>query len=144
MAVLLALLFRLLYEPPDLFWLKRHLQMRHAKWRQGINDGVCDRWTRANSARFTTAFSAERIDRGRGDGTVSFQCGYHGSLGHGVIHEAPRKQLAILIVDDLFIEGLRQPLRHSPVHLAINDEGITTLPQSSTATKRLISYSPVS
>src|SRR4029453_9121377 len=127
MAVLLAFLFRLLYEPPDLFWLKRHLQMRHAKWRQGINDGVCDRRPSANGPSFTTAFSAERIDWGRSDGTVSFQCGHHGSLRHSVIHEAPCKQLAILIVDDLFIEGLRQPLRHPPVHLAINDEGINDI-----------------
>src|SRR5262249_19800786 len=43
------------------------------------------------------------------------------------IHEAPREQLAVLIVDDLFVKGLRQPLRHTPVHLAINDEGINDI-----------------
>src|SRR2546426_3188398 len=76
MAVLLALLFRLLDEPPDLFWLKGHLQMCDTKWRQGIDDSVCDRRTSANSPRFTTAFGAERIDRSRRDGTVGFQCGH--------------------------------------------------------------------
>src|SRR5712691_7961120 len=127
MAVLLASLFRLLYKPPDLFWLKRHLQMRDAKWRQGIDDSVCDRWPSANGPRFTAAFGTERIDGSRSDGTVDFQGGHHGGLGHGVIHQAPREQLAMLIVDDLFVEGLRQPLRHTPVHLAINDEWINDI-----------------
>src|SRR5499433_826695 len=101
--------------------------MRYTQWRPGIDDSVCYRRTSADSPRFTTAFGTERIDRGRSDGTVGFQCGYHRGLGHGVIHQAPREQLAILIVDDLFVEGLRQPLRHTPVHLAINDEWINDI-----------------
>src|SRR5215471_14855338 len=101
--------------------------MRDTKWRQGIDNSVCYCWTSADGPGFTTAFGAERIDRGRSDGTVGFQGRHHGGLGHGVIHEAPREQLAILIVDDLFVEGLRQPLRHASVHLAINDEGINDI-----------------
>ena len=93
--------------------------MRDTKGCQGIDDRVCDRRTRANGPGFTAAFGTERIDRGRRDRTLGFQGRHHGRLGHGVIHQAPGEQLAILIVDDLFVEGLRQPLRHPAVHLAI-------------------------
>ena len=64
--------------------------MRHAEWRQGINDGVGDRWPGADGPGFTAAFGTEGIDRRRGDGAVGFQGGHHGGLGHGVIHETPR------------------------------------------------------
>ena len=48
-------------------------------------------------------------------------------LGHGVIHEAAGEQLAILIVDHLFVERLRQPLGHAPMYLAIDDERINDI-----------------
>ena len=101
--------------------------MRHPKWRQSIDDGIGNCRPSANCPGFTTAFRTERVDRSRGDGTVSFQGGHHGGLGHGVIHQTPREQLAILIVDDLFVEGLRQPLRHPPVYLTIDNERINDI-----------------
>src|SRR5262249_11619496 len=103
--------------------------MRNTKWRQGIDDSVCYCWTRADSPSFTTAFGAERIDRGGSAGTGGSWGGPQGGLGHGLIQGPPRGPLPFLIVDALCGGGPPPPLPPPPVPRPTNKGGINNFPQ---------------
>ena len=57
----------------------------------------------------------------------------HVGLRHRVVHQRGRDQLAAFVVNDFFIERLRDALRDTAVYLSFDQQRLITLPQSSTA-----------
>src|SRR3989304_1762113 len=106
---------------PDLLGAEGHVQGLDAEGREGVPYGVDDGLRSADAAGLAHPLGAERVvGRGR-DRVIQLEHRQVGGLRRGVFHEAARQELARLVVDDLFPQGLGDSLGVSPVELPPRD-----------------------
>src|SRR5215470_4991842 len=91
-------------------WRRRHVQVRHAERREGVDEGVHHGRRRTDGAGFAGALDAQRVglagDLDPAEGVARQVVGAR----HGVVHEGGGEQLAVLVVDSALDEGLAQAL----------------------------------
>ena len=80
--------------------------LAHAEGRERVHDGVDDGGRRADGAGLADALDAQRVHVRRRLGAVKLEPREHAGARHGVVHERPRYELALLVVDDLLVERL--------------------------------------
>src|SRR5690242_5246834 len=107
-------------------WRHRQLIDLDAEWGQRIGDGVGDSGRRADGSTF--AHAAEATDGGRGSLHVHHVHRRHLAGGrHQVVHKAGGEELAVLVIDDLFVERGADALRDPAAHLTVDDQWVDEL-----------------
>src|SRR6185437_12111759 len=88
-------------------------------------DGVDDRRGRADRARFAAAFDTERVVRaGRPGGELDVESRQIVGARQGVIGEAAREELSVLVVATPFEQRLPDALSDAAVYLTFDDHWI--------------------
>ena len=102
----------------------RHFQVTDSVFRQRIDHRVGDRGQSARRTGFAATFRTERIALGWNRMTGN---GNHRRVvraRHGVVHERPRHQLAVGVVDGLLQKHLAKTLHHAALNLAFDQKRI--------------------
>src|SRR2546430_1898625 len=93
-----------------------------------IHDRIRDGRGRSGCPTFADSLDAHRIVRGRGLGAVGFEGGQVGGGGEEVGRQVAGQQLAVLVVDDAFIERLGKPLGDGAVELTVHNHRVDHRP----------------
>jgi len=109
-----------LTQSPYLRRRQRHVDVIDAQGREGVDDGADDGGCRANGAGFADAFEAERIYRRRRFSARQLETRQRRGAGDGVVHETAIGELAIVVVDNPFVQRLAEALDDAALHLAFD------------------------
>ena len=90
----------------------------------GINHRINHRGRRTDSARFTASFDPDGIGWAWRHRHIDGVIGQIIRSRHGVIHEGPRHQLTIFVVDAMFEQSLPDALRHATMDLTLDNHWI--------------------
>ena len=97
---------------------------RTPRWRERVDDGVVDGRRRADRPRLADPLRAERVQRGRRLHLDRLQRRELGGGRERVADEGAGQRVAVLVVDDLLVERLRDAGRDAAVHLALRDQRV--------------------
>src|SRR5207248_9420750 len=86
--------------------------------------GALDGWRAADRAGLADALDAERVARRAGLGAGKLEVGQDVGGRHGVVAEGAGDELALVVVDDLFAEGLGGALGDAAVALAVEQHRV--------------------
>src|ERR1019366_6043073 len=118
------ILASVLNQVPNLFGSARHIDVPHAQVAERIHHRIDDGGRRSNGAGLAHAFHTQRI-HGRGRTRVgALDPWNHAGLGDGVIHQLTGDELAVVVVDGLFVEGLSEALHDAAVDLSIDQQRV--------------------
>src|SRR5258708_26984808 len=92
----------------------RHVDVMHAKRSKGIDYGVDGRGRCADRPGFARALDADRIGPAQHLVEPDIERRHAVGARHAIVHETAREQLAVLVIDDLFGEGLANALCSPP------------------------------
>src|ERR1039457_4490591 len=113
-----------LNQVPNLFGSEWHIDVPHAQVAERIHHRIDDGGRRTDGASLAYAFNAQRI-HGRGRTRVgALNPWNHAGLGDGVIHQLAGDELAVVVVDGLFVEGLSEALHDAAVDLSIDQQRV--------------------
>ena len=112
---------------------------------QRVDHRVLHRGRRPDRARLADPLRAERVERRRRLGVRGLERRELRRARHRVVDQLRRERVAVGVVDDLFPQRLRRcPTRARRAPGPSTSSGLSTVPQSSTATCRTSSTRPVS
>src|ERR671921_1373951 len=95
--------------------------MRNAVGRERVHNGVYDRGRSSDGPRFAYPFHAHLVRGGRRDRALQGVVRELWRARDKVVDHRARRQIALLVVDRLLVEGLRYALRYSTVELSVDD-----------------------
>ena len=97
---------------------------RTPKRRKRIHHGVHDGGGTTDGAGLAHALHAQRIHGRRRLGVAAFDPGHGCGSGNGVVGQLAGHELAVVVVDGLFPEGLAESLGDAAVDLPVDDQGV--------------------
>src|SRR5918994_6079648 len=95
--------------------------MRNAVGRERVHNGVYDRGRSPDGPRFADALHAHLVRGGRRNRALQGVVRELWRARDKVVDHRARRQIALLVVDRLLVEGLRYALRYSTVELSVDD-----------------------
>src|ERR687897_3711794 len=95
--------------------------MRNAVGRERVHNGVYDRGRSPDGPRLADALHAHLVRGGRRNRALQGVVRELWRARDKVVAHRARRQIALLVVDRLLVEGLRYALRYSTVELSVDD-----------------------
>src|SRR5256885_2594159 len=114
---------------PDATGGERHVEVADAERRQRIHHGIGHRGSRGDGSRLAGSLDAERVHRRRRLGAAQFEEWHVVGVRHRVVHERAGEERAVLVVDGLLPERLRDALDDASLHHAVDDHRVDDAPQ---------------
>src|SRR5918992_2623193 len=115
---------RLARQLPEPARLERDLQNLQAGNGQSILHGLREKSADRDGAGLARALGAERVERRSRLLVADLDARHVERRGQEEIHEGGVEELAVVVVDELLVEGIAEPLRDAAVHLAVDEQRI--------------------
>jgi hypothetical protein len=91
-------------------------------------DSVSDCGGRAQSPCLSCTFHSEGIDEGRHLYTLRYNVRDLAGGREQIIHIGSCQELAVLVIENTFVQAIADAVRHTSMDLTINDHGVDHLP----------------
>src|SRR5208337_3424244 len=106
------------------FGCDRHVDVPHGERAERVHHGIHERGRTSDGTRFADAFDAQRIYGRWSDGVAGLDPRNVAGFGQRVVHKLARDELAAVIIDGLFPEGLAEALHDASMDLAFDDQRV--------------------
>ena len=98
------------------------------RWLERVDDRVLHRGRRPDGGRLADALRAERVERRRRLGVRGLERRELGRARERVLGERRRERVAVVVVDEVLPQRLRDPRCEAAVHLPVDEQRVEDAP----------------